>query len=81
MRTPASAVAAAASVYSEGKIPPILSNQEKWKQKHTYYKFTIITFYNYHYTQPLLLLSTTSERFTKIQNKQLRYLNFYHKES
>lgn len=30
MRTPASAVAAAAaSVYSEGKIPPILSNQEK----------------------------------------------------
>lgn len=31
MRNPASAVAAAAaaSVYSEGKIPPILSNQEK----------------------------------------------------
>lgn len=45
MRTPASAVAAAAaSVYSEGKIPPILSNQEKWKPNYTSYKFTIITF-------------------------------------
>lgn len=34
MRTPASVAAAAAAVYSEGKLPNILSNPQKWKLIH-----------------------------------------------
>ena len=77
MRTPASAVAAAAaaSVYSEGKIPPILSNQEKWKRK-TKVKNAIIKFtISITTTTKTTKTSKLLKRFEKYQLTST-YLNF-----